>query len=77
MPSKPTDPHAAEICFARAADCERLAEEATTAGKKAILLDLARRWRDLAGDEAAVTPIGEAQRSPVERVDEKRPRPQK
>jgi len=43
-------PHASEYCLARAVQCEELAEQTSFAANKAILLDIAKRWRALAAE---------------------------
>lgn len=53
-----------ELCLARAAECERLAAQAGMQVTKDIYLDLARRWRTLAGDGAAFEPVGHALAAP-------------
>jgi len=40
-----------EHCLARAAECERLAEQAATAENKQVFLELAGRWRTLAVED--------------------------
>ena len=49
MASNP-HPHPPEYCIARAEECERLAEQAVSPENKAIFLDLAQRWRKIAGE---------------------------
>ena len=44
------DPHSPEYCTARAEQCERMAEAAAIAENKVIFLELAQRWRKLAGE---------------------------
>jgi hypothetical protein len=55
-----TPPHTPEHCIARAEECERMAEAAINAENKAIFLDLAQRWRKLAGEaeSESFTPAG-------------------
>jgi hypothetical protein len=48
MRSNSTPPRSRADYLERAAECERLAEAATTAENRKILLDLAARWRSLA-----------------------------
>jgi hypothetical protein len=41
-------PLSSETCLARAAQCEEMAEQTAIPVSKAILLDIAKRWRALA-----------------------------
>jgi hypothetical protein len=43
-------PHTVEYCLARAVQCEELASNTKFAANKAILLDMAKRWRSLAAE---------------------------
>jgi hypothetical protein len=47
-------PRTSEYCLFRATDCERLAEQAVTTENKAILLELAERWRKLAAESLKI-----------------------
>jgi hypothetical protein len=56
------NPHTKEYCLARAAECERMAEETRYPASKAIFLDQARRWYRLAmeSETSALEPVGKA-----------------
>lgn len=41
-------PHTSEYCLARAQQCEEQAEKTRSDANKALLLELAKRWRALA-----------------------------
>jgi hypothetical protein len=61
-------PLTSENCLARAAHCEKFAEQATVAANKVILLDIAKRWRALAAETetASFRPLGRATWGPRE-----------
>jgi hypothetical protein len=48
MQSRPIPPRSRAYYLERAAECERLAEEAMTEENRKILLNLAARWRSFA-----------------------------
>ena len=53
---------------AKAADCERTAEYATSEKRRAILLDTAQMWRRLANTAEVINKKSEATRAPVKMV---------
>ena len=59
-------PHTSEYCLARAVQCEELAEQTAFVGNKAILLNIAKRWRALAAESerASFQRVGRAIGSP-------------
>jgi hypothetical protein len=55
-----------EYCFGRAMQCEEMAEQTAIPASKAILLDLAKRWRALAAEteQPSFRRVGRALGSP-------------
>jgi len=56
-------PHTTEYCLARAVECDLKAEQCVHPDSKAIFLDLAKRWRDLARDShdgTSLNPVGQS-----------------
>jgi hypothetical protein len=48
-------PHTSEYCLARAVQCEKMAETVFLPSNKAVLLDIAKRWRALAAESGQVS----------------------
>ncbi len=58
--------HDSETCRMRAADCVRLAQQARTAQHKALLLDIAGKWIELADQTAKVAVLLEPDKGVAE-----------